>query len=490
MGWTVRLRDLPLRTKVMITVVGGALALLGASTWLSFRYWRSETLAAAEQQALLAAGAVRASVEGSLAASRPEQARRSLRRLVESAPIASARVYDPAGAVLLSTTRVEEGRRQPGVWIPSSGDLPATGLVRPEPDRDAVRAFLPLAVPGASVLEVEFSLGPLREALDRGARLGMGLLVGSLFAMAVILFTMLEREVVGPVERVAGLFRQEEQEGPRRREDELGRLQHSVEHLIEKGQAAEERAAAQEREMAAQAGLAQVGEMAAEMAHEFKRPLASLRTALELMEQEYALDERGGQLKGLVDQHLDKLTETMRDLFALARPLEFEHERVDTAELVDGALAQLAGHPAAAGVRLVREYDPAAARLHGDPRRLEQAVLNVLLNAVEATPGGGRVTVRTRALDDRVRIEVEDAGAGIPPEEREKVLRPFYSTKPMGTGLGLPLVARIVAAHGGRLTIESEPGRGSIVGLELPAEPRPATASEEPKSWPTHASSS
>lgn len=464
MRWTIRLRDLPIRTKLIVTVIGAGIALLGLSTRLSFQYWKQEALTASEQQALLAAGSVRAAVESALADGRQDLARRDLRKLVDSAPVDMARVYGPDGTIIVSADAAEEGRRMAGVWLPKPLEVPQEGLARPTASQKAVRAYLPLQMGGAAILEVEFSVAPLQAAMDRGARIGIGLLVGSLLALMVVLFTMFEREVVGPVERVAGML------GPRgghatpRSDASLRGIEASVAELIEKGQEAE-------RRLEEQAGLAEVGGMAAEMAHEFKRPLASIRTAMELLEQEYALNGGGQKLLTAVDQQLDRLAETMQDLFSLARPAELEGQRFDLRDVLDGALAQLSGHPGVEALAVKREYRADPLPTFGDPHRLEQAILNVMLNAVEAMPAGGRLTVSARAEGEHIRVTFADTGVGIPADQLERVMRPFYSTKATGTGLGLPLVARVVAAHNGRLDIASVPGSGTTVTMELPASP-------------------
>ncbi|MBI4541958.1 MAG: hypothetical protein HY705_02900 [Gemmatimonadetes bacterium] len=483
-----RLRELSLRSKLLITLAGAGIAVLGISTYLSFRYWRREALAAAEQQALLVAGSLRAPLESALRSADPAEARRVLRTLVRSAPVMVARVYAGDGSVVLSTTAAEAGLRIPGLWIPAASALPPRGVVRRAPSGEAVRAFLPLTAPGAALLEVQFSVAPVKAAMDRGARLGIGLLLASLFALASILFTMLEREVVAPLQRVSGLLAGG---GPAARpEAELSALEASVAELIDKERAAEAEAAAHQRKLTEQAGLAEVGELAAEMAHELKRPLASVRAAMQLLERQYVPDERGQALVHAIDAQLEKLAEIMRDLFALARPGGLERERVDPRELLNAALAQVAAHPATRGVTILREYDAGAPDVAGDRRRLEQAVLNVLLNAVEAMPAGGTLTVRAGATaEGGLRLEFEDTGPGIPPEEVERVLRPFYSTKPLGTGLGLPLVARIVAAHEGRLGIQGRPGRGTTVTIHLPARAAEVRGLSSGIPWRTHESS-
>jgi signal transduction histidine kinase len=479
------LRVLPLRTKLVITLVGGSLALLGASTHISFRYWKQESLAVAEQQALLAAGAVRGPVEAALIAGQPAQARRNLRQLVDRGVIDHARVFGADGTVLLSSHPGEEGSRNRIRWIPRRDALPTEGVVRYDSEVEAVEAFLPVAGPGAAILQVVFPVGPLRAAMERGLRIGVALVVASVIAMAALVFTMVDREVVQPVRAVSDLFEHEAQGGGDR--DEIRGLASSVQGLIEKERAAGELAAQRGEQIQAQAGLAQVGEMAAEMAHEFKRPLATIQTALQLMDQEYALDPRGEKMMGSVRSQLDKLSETMRDLFALAKPLEHARDAVDLRRILDGALMQISAHPSARGVAMRREYGEVTT-VHGDAQRLEQVALNLMLNAAESMPDGGTLTVRLREGSGTVVLEVEDTGVGIPPEAVDQVLRPFYSTKPMGTGLGLSLVARIVAAHGGTIGIRSAPGEGTAVRVELPIAGATDGTGTLEETWLTHAS--
>jgi signal transduction histidine kinase len=261
--------------------------------------------------------------------------------------------------------------------------------------------------------------------------------------------------------------------GPR---NELVHLERSVTELLEKGRAVEARAADQDKRLAAQEGLAQVGELAAEMAHEFKRPLASIQTAVGLLQQEYELDEGGREMLDAVHQQLDRLHETMQDLFSLAKPLVMEGEAVDLADVLDDALAGLAGVPGIERVDVHRTYGRQRIFVPGDARRLSQAFLNVLGNAVEAMPEGGHLTLSMSLRPDAaVETSITDTGHGLDPEAVERALRPFYSTKPLGTGLGLPLVARIVSAHRGGLAIESRPKHGTTVRITLPVVPEPAT---------------
>lgn len=471
MSWVRRARSLPVRGKLLLTVLGAAVAALGASTYLSFRYWENEALASAQRQALLAAASTQATLESAIRLGRLAPAHHALTRLREDADVTLARVYGPDGRILLSADHYEEGTRAGAVFIPNAAELPRTGLVKPSETGDAVRAYLPVAIPEPGILEVEFSVAPTMAAMERGARLGMGLMAVSLLAVGIVVVTMFEREVVAPLHRMDVLLRagadRRRQPAPR---NELHHLEQSVAELLEKEKAVEARAADQGRQLAAREGLAQVGELAAEMAHEFKRPLASIRTAVSVLEQEYELDEGGREVLKAANGQLERLHETMQDLFSLAKPLVVENTSMDLTEVLDEALAGLVGVPGIEAVEVHRAYGGGAVNVPGDGRRLGQAFLNVLANGVEAmTPGGGHLTVAVQVQPGRsAEVAITDTGHGLEPEQVEQALKPFYSTKPLGTGLGLPLVARIVAAHGGGLAIESRPRRGTTVRITLP----------------------
>jgi signal transduction histidine kinase len=455
---------------LLLTVLGAAVAALGASTYLSFRYWENEALASAERQALLAAASTQATLESAIRLGRLAPAHHALTRLREEGDVTTARVYGPDGRILISADHYEEGTRASNVFIPDAAELPRSGLVKAAPSGDAVRAYLPVSIPEPAVLEVEFSVAPTMAAMERGARLGMGLMAVSLLVVGIIVVTMFEREVVGPLHRMDVLLRSgSERNGGVRPRNELVHLEQSVTELLEKERAVEERAADQNRQLAAREGLAQVGELAAEMAHEFKRPLASIRTAVSVLQQEYELDEGGKEVLTAVNGQLERLHETMQDLFSLAKPVLLEEGTADLTDILDDSLAELAGLSSTERVEVHRSYAHGDVRVPGDGRRLRQAVLNVLANGAEAMPDGGHLTLSTRLVDPRsVEVAITDTGHGLDPEEVERALRPFYSTKPLGTGLGLPLVARIVAAHGGGLAIESRPKRGTTVRITLP----------------------
>ncbi|HEX6132382.1 MAG TPA: ATP-binding protein [Longimicrobiales bacterium] len=478
-----RLRSLPLRSKLGLTMVAGGFAVLAIVAYVSFGYWHDQLVSTAREQALVSATTAQATVRSALSRGDEDAARQTLRQLAATQSVEFVRVYAADGRVILSSDEEEEGSRPSrGTWLPAAGELPAAGVARSMDDGESVHVFMPIRIAQPAVMELEYSMAPLRAAVRRGMWMGIGLVLLGLFALGFVVITMLEREVVGPLQRMGHLLTDagDGTTPPRRARDELQQIEASMVRLIRHRREVEARAAAaSQRE-----GFAQVGELAAEMAHEFKRPLASIRSAMDLLEQEYVMDPGSRDVLDSMHQQLERLSDTMRDLFSLARPMPHDRTAIDAREVIDDALLGLMGHPALQNVVIQRSYASDVPAIAMEPRRIQQAIQNVVLNAAEAMPNGGTITVTTHADDGRLAIGVRDTGLGMSEEAIQQALRPFHSTKANGTGLGLPLVVRILTAHGGELAIDSTPGAGTTVWLMLPVRDAPTRAApSEEGAW-------
>jgi two-component system, NtrC family, sensor histidine kinase HydH len=213
--------------------------------------------------------------------------------------------------------------------------------------------------------------------------------------------------------------------------------------------------------------LSAVGELASSVAHNIRNPLASIRTSAEL-----AIDLKGEdcteQAKDIMSA-VDRVEAWMRELLRFTRQEPGPRAPVDVAALVRKCFNDMAReferHKLAATVA----DESHGARVNADPALLEHALHSVVANAVEATPEGGRVEGRVaRNGGDRIQIRIHDTGPGIAPGDLPHVFRPFYTTKPGGFGLGLAQVRRAVERFGGEVRIDSVPGAGTTVTLELP----------------------
>jgi two-component system sensor histidine kinase HydH len=216
--------------------------------------------------------------------------------------------------------------------------------------------------------------------------------------------------------------------------------------------------------------LATAGELAAGMAHEIRNPLSAILNATALLADETRLtaDERAGTLEAMRTE-ARRLNRILSDFLKFARP---QAARVapgdvrDVLEHVSGLIRD--DRPRAGRVDVKVAVDPALPRFPFDRDQLIQVVWNLAINGVEAMNGRGRLSLEGMRQNGHVALAVTDTGHGIPAERREQVFEPFYSGKPNGTGLGLTIAERIVAAHGGRIEIDSEPGRGTRVTLLFP----------------------
>jgi two-component system sensor histidine kinase HydH len=231
-----------------------------------------------------------------------------------------------------------------------------------------------------------------------------------------------------------------------------------------------ERAEASRRELARQETLAALGTMAAGLAHEVRTPLSVIRGSAEIIARAARPDTRESELGDFIIAEADRLARLVDEMLAFARPREPRREPIDLARAA-ARVAEGWARGATATVRLETELEPAP--VLADPEQMVQVALNLATNAAQASPPGGEIHLRTRAGGDEAVLEVEDSGRGISPDDRERVWTPFFSGRSGGTGLGLPIVRRIVEAHGGRVEIESEVGRGTRVTVRLPLDRGP-----------------
>ena len=216
--------------------------------------------------------------------------------------------------------------------------------------------------------------------------------------------------------------------------------------------------------------LATLGRMAANIAHEIRNPLASLSGAVEVLAQTPSGTEERDRLSQIVLRESDRLNEIIRDFLEYARPAPLARDEVNVAEILDEVLVLLEHRRLPIDVKFHREF-PTELRWRLDAQQFRQAVWNLALNAVEAMPGGGELTVSASRRRVGLEVAVTDTGVGMGPDELAQIFEPFFSTKPGGTGLGLALVHRVTTDHGGQVDVRSEPGLGATFTLTLPDAP-------------------
>jgi PAS domain S-box-containing protein len=221
-----------------------------------------------------------------------------------------------------------------------------------------------------------------------------------------------------------------------------------------------------EGQLREQAALAKLGEMAAVIAHEVKNPLAGIRGAIQVFGGRMMQEGINAQILKEIVTRIDALDQMMKDLLLFARPPKPKRAPVDLIPLVRTTANLLNEDPALKQVDI--EIDGAAPLVSADPDMLKVVFQNLFINSAHAMQGKGRIRVAVESVDSTCQIAFVDGGPGIPPDIREKIFTPFFTTKSRGSGLGLPTVKRFVEAHNGQVAIDCPPAGGTTVVIRLP----------------------
>lgn len=225
--------------------------------------------------------------------------------------------------------------------------------------------------------------------------------------------------------------------------------------------------------------LAVVGELAASMAHEIKNPLAGIKVSMEVLSQDLELNQEDKEIFLQVINEIDRITAMLKSLLSYARPPKPQSVSFDVHQVLDATIksAQYALKSSQEGwrkeIEFIRDFGGDVPAIVADPSQVQQVLLNLLLNGVDAIAEQGRITVQTRKTPEgSIRIAIIDSGKGIDEQAMAKVFKPFFTTKSHGTGLGLAICKRLIEQSGGRITVANNPdGVGVTFAITLPIGP-------------------
>lgn len=353
------------------------------------------------------------------------------------------------------------------------------------------RAYLPLGGAG-KVYAIRLDLRPeLSEAEPLTSTLwtSIAILFLGTFTLVLLAYILLSRLVIAPLTSIVeGSRRVSEGDyskpiPPVSRQDEVGTMIQAFNSMMEKLDAyhqtlqsdikkARERITDTERKLFHAQRLSTTGTLAAGIAHEINNPLGGMMNAAEVLKSGKLDAAKQAEYLDLIADGLGRVKAIVQKILHF-RPQAYQPVPVSLRATVDRAVAFLEHKASRRGVEFTIEVEPDAAPVFGDPLELQQAILNILMNAVDAVDHGkGKIRISHKREGGRVHISIQDNGIGMTPEELERCLDPFYTTKDAGegSGLGLPVAASIVENHGGRLQIRSEKGKGTTVTIDLPAD--------------------
>ena len=226
----------------------------------------------------------------------------------------------------------------------------------------------------------------------------------------------------------------------------------------------------------------EIARLSGALAHEIKNPLSTIRLNMELLAEDFAAAESPRERRALgkievMQRECLRLQGLLDDFLNFSKVRQIHLEPIDLNQVLDEVLDFFAPQAEAADIEVIRYLDPDLPRVMLDRDAFRGALLNLLLNAQQAMPAGGQLVVHTTSSGNIVELHLIDTGCGMDDKTAAQIFDAFYTTKPGGSGLGLPTAGKIIDAHGGRIMIQSELGRGTKCTIELPVPARLTAAS-------------
>jgi len=282
---------------------------------------------------------------------------------------------------------------------------------------------------------------------------------------------ILDNQQRGSVEVVYSEKKPELDEGPFLKEERrlIDTVAHEIALIIERKQTEMEKEKLQEQLRHADR-LATIGQLSAGVAHELNEPIGSIMGFAQLI-------QKNPHLPDLARQDIEKIKkaslharEVIRKLMFFARQMPPQKTSVNLNRIIEEGLYFLESRCAKEGIKIVRRIEQDLPEVTADPGQMTQVLVNIIVNAIQAMPGGGQLTIQTKASDKHISLIVEDTGIGMSKNEMKKIFLPFYTTKDVGkgTGLGLAVVHGIVTSHGGTIDVDSHINRGTRFTIKLP----------------------
>ena len=472
---------------VLILMIPTVLAVAGHGV-LRVRQEMAQVVHEDRQDLEITARAIQIAVENALRDSQMSDARRLLTDMVERQELIDRiRLFDPEVQLLLVSNPLAIGEAVPTRALREVIEAGHHEIFYQAGPPSYFYYLTPLRGP-AGRFEGAMEIVRLASAVDRRRRealidivVRMGILMVAIVATTLL---AMQRQVVRPVAELTRALRRFGREQsveplPVTRRDELGQVAEAFNEMAVQLETARrglqtetERVVELEQQVRRAATLAVAGRLASALAHEVGTPLNIISGRAETLLKALSPDHEAREdLKAIIGQ-IDRISRTIGSLLDTVRPRRPELRPTRLADVLE-PLVPLLGHAARQrGVTLETAVAPDVPALLVDTGQLQQVLINLVVNALEATTAGGRVTVRVSRTEERgAAITVADSGTGIAPEHVARLFEPFFTTKPrgQGTGLGLPICREIVRAHGGDMTVETKLGAGTTVTAWLPA---------------------
>jgi signal transduction histidine kinase len=479
-----------LKSKIIISVSAILAVIIGTGTWINIGYQRAHMESALEDNVLIISNTIEKSLANAMLDGKSKEVQHILEAVGTYHNIRELKIFSPSGVILKSSKPWLIGRKVDAAtrkWF-LEGEFK-----RPIKRRDEGMFSVLFPIANAEqcvychgsaaklngILAVDVSMVQTQEKVGELSKTMVFWAFGITATLALFLGLFLTRFVTDPIQDLIATMERAERGLEARVQvkssDDIGRLGEAFNSLLSKLERARRRVERYHYEQMKRADrLASIGEMAAGIAHEIKNPLAGIAGVIQVLKKDLA---PGDQKRAILDEVLsqvERMDKAVRNLLTFARPPEPKMTLVDVNELIGKLIDFLSPQFAKHGISAERRLAAGLPWLVLDPDLMQQALLNISLNAIKAMPEGGTFSVETRTeaqdgdIPGAIKIVFTDSGEGITPENLSRIFSPFFTTRQQGTGLGLSITQRIVEQHNGELIVMSTPGKGATFTITLP----------------------
>jgi two-component system NtrC family sensor kinase len=479
-----------LKSKIIISVSAILAVTIGLGTWINIGSQRTQMEDALEDNILIIANTIERSLANAMLDGKSKEVQHILEAVGGYHNIREVRIFSPNGVILKSSKRWMIGRK---VDSATEKWFLADRFKRPikRTDEGIFSVLFPIEndercfhchgsiVKMNGILSVDVSMAQTQEKVGELIKTMLLWAFGITVLLAISLSLFLTRFVTNPIQDLIITMERAEQGLEARAEvkssDDIGRLGLAFNSLLSKLELARRRVERYHYEQMKRADrLASIGEMAAGIAHEIKNPLAGIAGVIQVIKKDMLV---GDQKKAVLDEVLsqvERMDKAVRNLLSFARPPEPKMTLVDINELIGKLLDFLAPQFAKNAILTERRLASGLPWLTLDPDLVQQALINIALNAIQAMPEGGKFIVETKSTKPSgnapgsVEIVFIDTGKGVSAENMSRIFGPFFTTRQQGTGLGLSITQRIIEQHNGEINVTSAPGKGATFTISFP----------------------
>lgn len=474
-------------TKVIISTTMVLFVAIGISWWIHMRIYEAQLMDEVRERLETVLDTAESSILKSMRIGKTDDTQNIL-ELVNShmKEKSIVRIFHPGGIIIKSTSLRETGKRVTreklaalgtGKRVFLSGPKTARSLTMAKPIKNIRECYLCHGEgdKNIGILEAEISLDAMYDKVGEARRLSNLSAITISLILSAFIFLLLFWLVIKPISKLNRKMALAESGDLTVRSglvkgDELGKLGRSFDSMIEKLQEARTQLEKYHYQQLIRADrLASVGELASGIAHEIRNPLAGIAGAVQIFAREFKGDEKKSRILKEILQQIARLDKSVKDLLNYASPSMSELAMGELNQIIEKALFFVIQQPNAKEIKFVKELDDSLPKILVDDKQIQQVLLNLFLNALNAMSGEGTLRISTfQDSEDSLTVEVKDDGVGISEEDMAKLFVPFYTSREDGTGLGLPISKRIVEQHGGKISISSMLKKGTCIKITLP----------------------